>query len=318
MASMSSAARVSEQGEIDLLELAQVLWRKIWFILIGFIAGAAVAFSVTSFLITPQYKAESIIYIFSKTTSITSLADLQIGSQLTGDFTVIATTREVVESVIDELRLDTSYEALVNRITVSNPSSSRLLKISIKDTDPSRAALICNTLSDKLRDQIADIMNTDRPSVVQRAVVPKHQDSPNVVQKTEIGALLGALLVAAVIVVRHLLDDTIKNPDDVKKYLGVDVLAVFPYIRGLDNKKSGQDRASSPSYGKQEERSEEVSPLRHKKSSRKEETAKEPVRYGASARAQKLEEREEAVKKAVRELEEEVVRDTRRHVDNGE
>ena len=231
-------ARSDDEVEVDLLELATVIWHKIWLVIIGLVVGAAAAFAVVTYGITPKYKATSTIYIFSKTTSITSLADLQIGSQLTQDFQIIAKTRGVVESAISDLEAKgkltpnaVTYESLVNRISVSNPSSSHMLEITVVDTDPIRAANLSNTLSDKLRDQISEIMSTDRPSVVQRADVPKGQSSPNVRRDTIIGAMLGALLMMAVLVIRHLSDDTIKISDDVHKYLGLDVLAEFPYIR---------------------------------------------------------------------------------------
>lgn len=245
MASNDVIKNQRKDDEIDLLEIAGLLWQKIWLILIGFVVGAVLAFSLTKFMITPLYQADSIIYIFSKTTSITSLADLQMGSQLTGDFTIIATTREVVDSVIEELNLNTNYDTLVKNITVTNPTSSHMLKIQVKDPNPVMAANICNTLSDKLREQIADIMSTDKPSVVQRAIPPQRPASPNVVRNTEIGALIGAVLVAGILVAAHLLDDTIKTEEDIKKYLGVDVLAAFPYVRGIDTKRSGSKAASS-------------------------------------------------------------------------
>ena len=218
-------------GEIDLLELAGVVLNKILYVVLAFILGAVLFFGGTKLLITPQYEATSTIYIFSKTTSITSLADLQIGSQLAQDFQIIATTRNVVESVITDLNLDTNYETLVKRITVTNPAQSHMLKVAVKDPDPQVAADVSNVLSDKLRDQIADIMNTDKPSVVQQAVVPVRPVSPSVTKNTAIGALLGALIAIAVIIIRYMLDDTIKTGDDIKKYLELDTLAEFPLVR---------------------------------------------------------------------------------------
>ena len=52
------------------------------------------------------------VYIFSNSTSITSLADLQIGSQLTVDFETIGASRPVLERVISGLDLDMHYEGL--------------------------------------------------------------------------------------------------------------------------------------------------------------------------------------------------------------
>ena len=172
--------------------------------------------------------------MFSKTTSITQLADINLGSTLTEDFKIIGGTRDVVESVINELHLDTTYEELSKRISIVNPSNSHLLRISVTDEDPIRSANISNVLSEHLRERIADIMSTDKPSVVQRAVVPVKKSSPNTTRNTEIGALAGALLVVAWVVIRYMLDDTIKTDEDVTKYLQLDTLAAFPYIKAQD------------------------------------------------------------------------------------
>lgn len=240
--------------EIDLLEIVRLLWSRLWLIALGLILGAAATYTVSRFLITPQYKAEAIIYIFSKTTSISDLTNLQVSSQLTEDFTIIAKTREVMENVIETLGLDTTYEFLKKNTTVSNPSSSHMLQIVVKWTNAEDAAAICNTLSDELREQISDIMNTDRPSVVQRAVVPEKQSSPDLTRNAEIGALAGAVLVAAFLLARYLMDDTIKSDEDVKKYLGLNTLGMFPYIRGVDNDRAKDGKNSGkkkwPFFGK--------------------------------------------------------------------
>ena len=228
--------RTDDEQEIDLLELAGVIWKKIWIVAIGFIVGAILTFVVTKFFITPQYKATSSIYIFSKSTSITSLTDIQIGSNLTADFRYIAVQRDVIESVIDELSLDTTFEQLSSSISVTNPSSTHILEISAVNPSPVVAANIANSLSDRVRDSIADIMSTDRPSVIQRAVVPTKKYSPSTTKNTMIGALVGAILMIGIITVQFLTDDTIKTDEDVRKYLQLDTLAQIPYVKGMDEK----------------------------------------------------------------------------------
>ena len=229
--------RFEEETEIDLLELARVVWNKIWMVAIGFVVGAILLFVVTKFLVTPQYEATSAIYIFSKSTSITSLADIQVGSSLTPDYKYIATIHDTVDEVIDTLHLDTTYEELINKVKVNNPASSHMLEITVTDDNPVLAANISNTWAVVLREQVADLMNTDRPSIVQRAMVPEKQSSPHVMRSTAIGALVGAIAVIAVLVVQHLLDDTIKSEEDVRKYLQLDTLAQIPYIKTLDGAK---------------------------------------------------------------------------------
>ena len=228
-----------DEQEIDLLELAKVIWKKIWIVVLGFIVGAVLSFVVTRFFMTPQYKATSSIYIFSKSTSITSLTDIQIGSNLTADFRYIAVQRDVIESVSKELGLNMTYDQLSSAVSVTNPSSTHILEISAVNPSPVVAANIANSLADRVRDSIADIMNTDRPSVIQRAVVPDKKFSPSTTKNTMIGALVGAILMIGIITVQYLLDDTIKTDEDVRKYLQLDTLAQIPYVKGLDEKNKG-------------------------------------------------------------------------------
>ena len=239
-----------KDDEIDLLELAGVLWNKILFIMIGFVIGAMIAFGITKFLITPLYKAQSTIYVFTKSTSITSMADINIGSALTVDFKYVGTTRDVIEAAIKELGMTTTYEDLVKSIAITNPSNSRLLEITVTDPDPVAAANISNTVADCLRERIADVMDTDKPSMVQRAVVPTKKSSPSTSKNTVIGALVGALLVSAVVIIRYLMDDTIKDEDDVQQYLQLNTLASFPYIKGKDEQTTKKHSSARPKSGK--------------------------------------------------------------------
>ena len=43
-----------------------------------------------------------------------------------------------------------------------------------------------------------------------------------------IGGVLGAVAVSAVVIIAHLMDNTIKSSDDVEKYLGITALGVIP------------------------------------------------------------------------------------------
>lgn len=222
--------------EIDLIDLGIEFLRYWWLLAIGLIAGCIIAAVYTLVFVTPQYDATSTIYIFSKSTSISSLADVQIGTQLTADFQMLATTREVMEPVSQTLGIDYDYEHMKRIVVVSNPTGTHMLKIKVTDPDPERAALISNTLADALRDQIAEIMNTDRPTMAERAVTPKKPSSPSVKKNILIGGLAFLAVAMAYVVIRFLLDDTIKTEEDVEKYLGLNVLAQIPYDREIHSK----------------------------------------------------------------------------------
>ncbi len=232
-----------DEQEIDLLELFHVLWSKIWLLLASTVLGAVLVGLVTFFFITPQYEASSIIYILSKTTSITSVADLQLGSQLAADFQIIATTREVVQTVMDQFGITIPYEKFVKTITVINPTDSHMLQVTVKNPDPELAAQLSNALSDQLRLQIADVMSTDTPSTVERAVVPAKPSSPNLLLNCVAGALAFLVLASGTVLAQHFMDDTIKDEEDVQKYLGLNTLAAIPLEHDREvGKKAGKQQ----------------------------------------------------------------------------
>ena len=229
----------AEEDTIDLMELAGVLLRKAWALALAFVIGATAAGVFTKLFITPQYEATSMIYIYTKSTSITSITDLQIGSQLAVDFQIVGTSREVMDSVIARLGLDTDYKKLLNTVEISSPSGSHILKIVATNPDPQLAADISNAIADELRARIAAVINTDEPSTLSRAYVPEYPVSPSMVKNVALGGIGLTFLLAAIFVVAFLLDDTIKNEEDVKKYLGLNVLAEIVVERGGKTKQAG-------------------------------------------------------------------------------
>ena len=211
-----------------MLELFHAMLQKAWLIILLLVLGVGIAFGATKLLITPLYTASSQIYILTKTTSVTSLADIQMGAQLTSDFAVLAKSRPVVENVIDELDLDYTYEELADQITTENPSSTRILKISVANPDPELAKNLANALGEETAERVAYVMTTDKPKVVEEAVTPKKPSSPNVLKNTLLGGMLGAVLAMGIIVLIYLMNDTIQTEEDVRKYLNLHTLAAVP------------------------------------------------------------------------------------------
>ena len=228
VAEFGTERRAQEEMEIDLLELFHVMMQKLWLILLLLVLGAGLAFGATKLLITPMYTASSEIYILTKTTTVTSLADIQMGAQITSDFAVLAKSRPVVENVIKNLHLDYTYEEVVGMISTENPSDTRILRINVQNADAELAKELANTFAEETAERVAYIMTTDKPKVVEEAVTPKHPSSPSVGKNTVLGGLLGMVLAMAVITVLYLMNDTIQTEEDVRKYLDLHTLAVVP------------------------------------------------------------------------------------------
>lgn len=225
-----------DEIEIDLWELFFALKKRILILLAALAAGALLAGAYTKLLVTPTYSATSMMLVLTKETTLSSLADLQIGSQLTQDYSMLITSRTVLEEVIDNLGLDMSYTELESDISINNPEDTRILEITVTNPDPEMAKNIVDELSEVSSEFIGDQMEVVPPKVVEEGEVPEYQTSPSLSRNVLMGALVGFVLAAGVIIVLTLMDDSIKSEEDIGRYLELPTLAVVPdrkdYITG--------------------------------------------------------------------------------------
>ena len=240
----------NDEIEIDLREILFVLRRKLLLIVIVTIVAGAAAGLFSYYGITPLYTATSKIYILTNTSSMLDLSDLQVGSSLAADYEELIVSRPVVEKVIENKKLSMTYDELLDCISINNPTNTRIVAIQITYQDPVMAKEIANEFASVSTKQIADIMMVDEPTVVEEAVVPKGKSSPSNGKNAVLGALIGLILTAGIVIVRYLLDDTIKSADDVEKYLGLHTLAAIPEEGGTDNSEKKQSKKSRKKGGR--------------------------------------------------------------------
>lgn len=222
-----------DEIEIDLAELFFALKQRFLLIVLMALLGGAFGFLFSKVVLTPTYTSTSIVFIMSKDTTLSSLADLQIGSQLTNDYSVLIKSRTVMENTIERLGLDMDYLELRSRVEVENPSDTRLLNISVTDPDRMMAKAITDEVANAASDYIAEIMEQAPPKIIEQGEVPLYETSPNTKVNTVLGALVGAMIVMGFAVLSVVLNDTVRTEDDVERTIGVSVLATIPVTSGL-------------------------------------------------------------------------------------
>ena len=218
-----------DEVEIDLLEVFYALKKKILLILVVALAGGCIAAACTQFLMTPIYSSTSSILVLSKETTLTSLADLQLGASLTSDYTVLIESTPVLEQVI-------------SNVTINNPSDTRILEITVENPDSAMAKTIVDEIANVSSSYIGDKMEVIPPKIIEVGKIATQRTSPSVAKNAVIGFLIGFLACAAIVVVYAVMDDTIKTEEDIEKYLGVSVLAKVPDRKDYVNMKNRKQK----------------------------------------------------------------------------
>ena len=222
----------NDEIEIDLWELLDLLIHKLWIIIPTAMLGFAVGFVIAALFITPQYESSTGIYVMSKQNSDTlSYSDTQLSSQLTKDYEELIQSRTVLEAVIIRLNLiDETYEGLKNRLNISNVKDTRIIYITVTDPNPEMARQIADCIREVAAQHIKDVTDVEAVNVVDEANLPVGPSSPSVAKWALIGAFAGIAISCMIIIIRFLMDDTIKSSEDVDKYLGWSTLALIPMM----------------------------------------------------------------------------------------
>ncbi|MCR5748154.1 MAG: capsular biosynthesis protein [Lachnospiraceae bacterium] len=220
--------------EIDLIELVTVIlshWRSL---IISAVLAALIGFGLRFFLINPIYQSNSMLYVLSKSTSITSLADLQTGANLTQDYLIVTKSRPVLEKVIEYLSLKEDYDELSKKVTVNNPSDTRFIEIVVQDKDPERAKVICDQIAEVAAAFIAEKMDQDPPNLVQAGYSDGEPVTRGTLFFTAVGGAIGLFAAVLIIALSYIINDDIETPEDLENKVGLKVLASLPIEESED------------------------------------------------------------------------------------
>ena len=120
---------------IDLREVYFALKKKVLLILAAGLIGGCLYGAYTTFFMEPLYTSTSSILVLSKETTLTSIADLQLGTQLAADYQVLIKSTSVMDDVIEDLDLKMSADQLRGSISITNPVDTRILEVSVTNID---------------------------------------------------------------------------------------------------------------------------------------------------------------------------------------
>ena len=227
--------------EIDIGEVFSVIGSNIVLILIVSVLVGALTFFICHNIITPQYTSSTSIYIStysdkSNEQQIT-VNDTQVATNIAGDYKELIRGRTVMEGVIDELKLNETYEELLKKVNVTNTDNTHIITISVTDPSPKRAQTIANTIREVASKHILNVMSINAITVAEEANLPDHKSSPKTTRDTAIAFIVTFICMCIIVVVIFIADDRINTTEDVEKYLGLSTLALIPMTEELDSKK---------------------------------------------------------------------------------
>ncbi len=137
--------------------------------------------------------------------------------------------------MISQLNLSLTPQQLAGKISADAPQNKVLINLHVTDHDPAVAANLANAVAVQFDKVVQNTEQTDangkpvvKLTVIHPAGIPSSPVKPNKILNIGLGFVIGLLLGVGIVILRDVLDNTVKNPSDFEE-LGVPVLGMVPF-----------------------------------------------------------------------------------------
>ena len=216
---------------IDLREYFAIIKKRFWIIGLITVIAMVVSGVISFFMLSPVYESKSTLIVNTEKNEETQMItgdQFSVSQKLAVTYGEIIKSRTVLEDVISNLKLDSEYEDLVEKITVSPVQDTQIISISVQDTNPKKARDIANEIPKVFEKEVKRITKANDIQVIDKAILPENPIKPNKIMNVAIAAVLGMMIGLFIVFLLEYLDNKIKTPQDVEKHLDLPILGVIP------------------------------------------------------------------------------------------
>lgn len=227
-----------KEREIDLRFIFEILRKNIIpLILVTLICGVA-SFFASMIFIPKQYEANAMLIVNNKQSESTviSSAEITAAQNLAEVYSIIIKSDTVLQQVIDDLKLNMTYEELYKSIHVSSMNSTQVITISMKDNDAEFAKKIVADIVKVAPPVIKEKVEAGSVNVISEARLSNDGSpvSPSLPKNAVYGAIIGFVITLIVVSIKAFFRNTLKSENDITNTLGIPLLGIIPEIDGKE------------------------------------------------------------------------------------
>ncbi|MBF8984599.1 hypothetical protein IZY60_13720 [Lutibacter sp. B2] len=229
---------MDEMEVIDLREYMDVIRKRIWIILLITSLAVITSAIISFYVLDPVYETYTTMMVGKTKSQETTVeySDVLLSQKLVKTYSEIAKSTVVSREVIKDLKLDMTPEELKDKVNVSSVRDTEIIMIKVQDTDPKVARNIANHLGKVFMTHVTKIMKVDNVQIIDRAETPKEPVKPRPQLNILIAGVLGIMISLGIVFLLEYLDNTIKTPQDVEKYLGLPIMGAIPMFEEESDK----------------------------------------------------------------------------------
>jgi capsular polysaccharide biosynthesis protein len=241
-----------DYSTIDIKALLEALWNSKFCIAAITVIFGAVAYLYSYYFITPVYTANTSLYIMNTRLSAEDsidVSDITVSQLLINTYTIVLKSDVVMDNISQRLLEKYGAEKMVkyfdvradedgklyippkelsSMLSLSTIDDTEILNLSATTPEPELSMDICNYLVDIAPDSVMEYVGVSYINPVGRAKLPTAPSAPNVKRNTFFGAIAGFVLVCALVVLRELINNAVRDAETISRVFDMPVLGEIP------------------------------------------------------------------------------------------
>lgn len=223
---------MQEEMSLDLREIFIIFKKRIKLIVSITLATTILSAIISFFILTPVYQSEVSVVIGKSSSSEMGTSyeynEMMMYQKLVKTYAEIAKLDSVAEATIEKANLDMTPEELKETIQVSPQAETQILDITVKSEDSTEAKVIADVFTEEFIRKSKTVIQGGEVTILEPAKFPEKPIKPNKKLNVIIAFALGFMVSVGIVFLLEYLDNTIKNDEDVTKFLDVPVIGIIP------------------------------------------------------------------------------------------
>ncbi len=228
-----------EEREIDIFRLLQIVWKRIWLIVLVSVIFCVGAYLYSSIFITPTYRTSFTAYVDNRATmeqgdGKTTTTDLSASIYLTRLYQEIIVSRSVLNDAVAKCGLNMEYTTIRGKVSTTVADDAALITVSVVDTDPERAVLLANAIAEVAPEHVARMKEGSSMRILDAPVLPNGKYAPSNSKNALLGGAIGFVLITVLVLVVDLVNDIVRNSDELEHRYNLVVIGTIPDLATAD------------------------------------------------------------------------------------
>lgn len=227
-----------KETTVDLLEILDILRRRMLWILFFGICGGILMYLYTVKLVVPMYSASASMYVYGnqdyQEAETQTSNDMSLGTRLASIYIVILQSDAVLDGVAEQLELGYTGSDIRSMMSAETIEESMAISVTIKNSDPVKAQMIANAIVDVAPAEIIRVVKAGGVEVIDYAKRPAVPYNINLRSNVAKGIMLGAALSVLLFLLIEFLDTTIYREEDILNHFDFPVLGSIPDMPAVE------------------------------------------------------------------------------------